>query len=181
MSEEQAQLRAAGAAIEAAAGRAARDPARPVYHLLPPAQWMNDVCGTIHHRGWYHLCYLVNPFGGHIAREQTWGHARSRDLVHWEHLPLPFWPAGEAWEEGIYTGGAAVNGRGQPMFFWTANPRQGSGLQRTVAAAVGDEEMIRWRKLEGNPIMRRGRHGDPELAGEWDAPFLFTEQGQHVS
>ena len=178
MSEEQAQLRAAGAAIEAAAGRAARDPARPVYHLLPPAQWMNDVCGTIHHRGWYHLCYLVNPFGDHIAREQTWGHARSRDLVHWEHLPLPFWPAGEAWEEGIYTGGAAVNGRGQPMFFWTANPRQGSGLQRTVAAAVGDEEMIRWRKLEGNPIMRRGRHGDPELDGEWDAPFLFTEQGR---
>ena len=27
---------------------------------------------------------------------------------------VAFWPAGEAWEEGIYTGGAAVNGRGQP-------------------------------------------------------------------
>ena len=178
MSEEQARLDTAGAAIEAAASRAARDPARPVYHLLPPAQWMNDVCGTIHHRGWYHLCYLINPFADHIAREQTWGHARSRDLVHWEHLPLPFWPAGEAWEEGINTGGAAVNGHGQPMYFWTANPRQGSGLQRTVGAAVSDAEMIRWRKLEGNPIMRRGRHGDPKFAGEWDAPFLFTEQGR---
>ena len=178
MSEEQAHLDTAGAAIEAAAGRAARDPARPVYHLLPPAQWMNDVCGTIHHRGWYHLCYLINPFADHIAREQTWGHARSRDLVHWEHLPLPFWPAGEAWEEGIYTGGAAANGHGQPMYFWTANPRQGSGLQRTVGAAVSDAEMIRWRKLEGNPIMRRGRHGDPKFDGEWDAPFLFTEQGR---
>ena len=51
---------------------------------------MNDVCGTIHHHGWYHVCYLIDPFGDHIAREQTWGHARSRDLVHWEHLPLPF-------------------------------------------------------------------------------------------
>ena len=98
--------------------------------------------------------------------------------MHWEHLPLPFWPAGEAWEEGIYTGGAAVNGRGEPMYFWTANPRQGSGLQRTVGAAVGDEDMFRWRKLTGNPIMGRGRHGDPDFAGEWDAPFLFTEQGR---
>ena len=71
--DEQAQAEAAWAAVEAAAGRAARDPARPVYHLLPPAQWMNDVCGAIHHRGWYHLCYLINPFGDHIAREQTWG------------------------------------------------------------------------------------------------------------
>ena len=177
-SEEQTPREAAWAAVEAAAGPAARDPARPVYHLLPPAQWMNDVCGAIHHGGWYHLCYLINPFGDHIAREQTWGHARSRDLVHWEHLPLPFWPAGEAWEEGIYTGGAAVNGHGQPMFFWTANPRPGSGLQRTVGAAVSDADMIRWRKLAGNPIMQRGRHGDPEFAGEWDAPFLFTERGR---
>ena len=175
---ERTRREAAWAAVEAAAGRAARDPARPVYHLLPPAPWMNDVCGTIHHRGWYHVCYLINPFGDHIAREQTWGHARSRDLVHWEHLPLPFWPAGEAWEEGIYTGGAAVNGHGQPMYFWTANPRQGSGRRRTVGAAVSDGRMVRWRKLPGNPIMRRGRHGDPEFDGEWDAPFLFTEQGR---
>ena len=64
------------------------------------------------------------------------------------------------------------------MYFWTANPRQGSGLQRTVGAAVGDEDMFRWRKLTGNPIMGRGRHGDPDFAGEWDAPFLFTEQGR---
>ena len=106
------------AAIAAATEQASLDPTRPVFHLLPPAQWMNDVCGTIHHRGWYHVCYLINPFGDHIAREHTWGHARSRDLVHWEHLPLPFWPAGTAGEEGIYIGGAAINGHRQPMFFW---------------------------------------------------------------
>ena len=98
-------------------------------------------------------------------------------FVHWQHLPLPFWPAGEAREDGIYTGGAAVNGRGQPTYFRTANPRPGSGLRRTVGATVSDAEMIRWRKLAGNPVMRRGRHRDPEFAGEWDAPFLLPSRG----
>ena len=47
--------RRALAAVTEAAPRAAADPARPVYHFLPPAQWMNDVHGAFHDRGWYHV------------------------------------------------------------------------------------------------------------------------------
>ena len=168
----------AAAAIKAAAAKAQKDPTRPVYHFRPPAQWMNDVCGTIYHKGYYHLCYMINPFGDHIASMEVWGHARSKDLVHWEHLPIPLWPSGQPWEDGIYTGGAAINGHGRPMFFWTANPRRGSGLKRTAAAATSDDAMIRWKKCPANPILRRATHGDPKFDGGWDAPFLFTEKGR---
>ena len=175
--QAQENIDKATAAIAAAAGQAEKDPTRPVYHFLPPAQWMNDVCGTIYHKGYYHLCYLINPFGDYMATVETWGHARSRDLVHWEHLPIPFWPCGEPWERAIYTGGAAIDGHGRPMFFWTANPR-GGFEKRTVGAAVSDDEMILWKKCPGNPIMRRGTHGDPKFRGGWDAPYLFTEKGR---
>ncbi len=154
------------------------DHTRPVYHFRPPAHWMNDVCGTIYHKGYYHLCYMINPFGDQVSRMEIWGHARSKDMVRWEHLPIPFWPNSEPWEDGIYTGGAAINGHGQPMFFWTANPRRGSGLKRTAAAAVSDDRMVLWKKCPENPMLRRGTHGDPKFDGGWDAPFLFTEKGR---
>jgi len=74
-------------AVRAAIAKAASDPGRPVYHFHSPAQWHNDPNGTIFYKGWRHLFYQLNPYGsewGHMH----WGHARSRDLINWEHLPI---------------------------------------------------------------------------------------------
>ena len=97
--------------VAAGAARAQADPARPIYHFLPPAYWMNDPNGPIYHDGWFHLFYQHNPYGdewGHMH----WGHARSRDLVRWEQLPIALAPSYEEGEEHVLSGCVALNGQG---------------------------------------------------------------------
>jgi len=60
---------------------------RPVYHFTPEKNWTNDPNGPIWLNGEYLLYNQQNPFEnkwGHMS----WGHARSRDLLYWDHLPI---------------------------------------------------------------------------------------------
>src|SRR5881394_2731857 len=93
----------ATAAIQAAIPRAQSDPARPIFHVTAPAQWVNDPNGPIYYRGHYHLFYQLHPFSDRSG-PKYWGHARSRDLAKWEPLPIALAPSTEAGEAEIWSG-----------------------------------------------------------------------------
>lgn len=60
---------------------------RPEKHFTPAKNWINDPNGLIYHSGYYHLYFQHNPYEnkwGHMS----WGHARSKDLINWEELPV---------------------------------------------------------------------------------------------
>jgi sucrose-6-phosphate hydrolase SacC (GH32 family) len=132
-----------------------REPFRPQFHFTPQRNWMNDPNGMVYYDGEWHLFYQYNPFGdrwGHMS----WGHAVSRDLVHWEHLPLAL-PE----EDGvmIFSGSAVVDWKNSSEFGKEGPPplvaiytghREGRQDQRL---AFSNDRGRRWTKFSGNPVL----------------------------
>ena len=167
---------AAEAGVAAKAPRVAGDPNRPVYHFRPPCCWMNDPNGTIYHDGWYHVFYQFNPYAD-VSGDIHWGHTRSRDLVHWEQLPVAVWPSRDLGEEACWSGCAAVTGSGEPIVFYTS---RGIDNERPFQqwAALGDADWLIWRKHPRNPILALGEGGTPQFEPDWRDPFIFRHQGR---
>ena len=64
---------------------------RNQYHFSQYAHWNNDPNGLIYYDGYYHLYYQHHPYNNYWG-DCYWGHARSRDLAHWELLPICLFP-----------------------------------------------------------------------------------------
>lgn len=81
---------------------------RDTIHLKAPRGWINDPNGFIYYKGFYHLFYQHFPYA---ARWGTmhWGHAISRDLVHWEHQDIALFPTKYADQNGCFSGSAIVH------------------------------------------------------------------------
>src|SRR5690348_6322909 len=146
-------LARATAAVDAAAPRAQADPSRPIFHVLAPAQWMNDPNGPIFYRGYYHLFYQLHPFSDQDGTKY-WGHVRSRDLVKWERLPIALAPSNDQGEEAIWSGSCTINGLGQPMIFYTSIAQHKSAFDHAEQwAATGDQDLVHWQKSPANPVL----------------------------
>ncbi len=155
--------RQAVAAIRRNASRAAADPWRPIYHYAPPAQRMNDPNGPAWHGGWHHVFYQHMVFeGGGPAIDVHWGHARSRDLVHWETLPLAIAPAYELGELSCFSGNLAWDARGEPVQFVTMVPYRRDTYRQIWPARALDADWIRWERTPERPPAGLVPHGPPE-------------------
>jgi beta-fructofuranosidase len=166
-------LTRAMASVEGAAARAQADPNRPVYHVLPPALWCNDPNGPLFFKGYYHLFYQHNPYGDRWEH-MHWGHVRSKDLVHWEHQPIALWPSSDKGEDHCFSGCAAVNDKGQPVLIYTSISSKRPPEQW---AAVGDDDLVTWKKHPANPLLADSLHGDAKIV-DWRDPFVFKEEGK---
>jgi beta-fructofuranosidase/levanase len=62
---------------------------RPQYHFTPAKNWMNDPNGLVYDadEGVYHLYFQYSPSGPKWGA-LSWGHATSKDLMHWTEQPV---------------------------------------------------------------------------------------------
>jgi fructan beta-fructosidase len=140
---------------------------RPEYHFTPPENFMNDPNGLVFYDGEYHLFYQHNPFGD-VWGHMSWGHAVSRDLIRWEHLPVALHE-----EDGvmIFSGSAVVDWQNTSGFGEDNHPTLiaiytgHSGADQNQNLAYSLERGRTWMKYEGNPILSIGARDfrDPKV------------------
>lgn len=74
-------------------------------HLKAPDNWINDPNGFIYFKGMYHLFYQYFPYEPRWGT-MHWGHAVSKDLVHWEHKGIALRPSVYEDSNGCFSGSA---------------------------------------------------------------------------
>lgn len=151
-----------------------QEPWRPQFHFTPERNWMNDPNGLVFYEGEYHLFYQHNPEGnkwGHMS----WGHAVSKDLVHWEHLPIALREennvmifSGSAVVDWKNTSGFGVDGKPPLVAIYTGHhtdrPRQDQRI------AYSNDRGRTWTKYSGDPVLDIGEADfrDPKVF--WHEP-----------
>ncbi len=139
--------------------RLAHDPQRPIYHFLPPSNWLNDPNGLIQWKGRYHLFYQYNPVAARWGAIH-WGHAVSADLVYWADLPIALAPTPGAPDQDGCWSGCIVDDNGIPTLIYTGF----RGETQLPCLATSTDDLITWEKHPGNPLIAAPPPGVDVLA-----------------
>jgi fructan beta-fructosidase len=140
------------------------DAYRPQYHFTPVSGWMNDPNGMFFYEGEYHLFYQHNP-DSTMHGPMFWGHAVSKDLIHWEHLPIALYPDSLGY---IYSGSVVVDWKNTSGLGTAENPpivaiftyhdpvgaQAGRSDFQTQGIAYSLDKGRTWKMYEQNPVMK---------------------------
>lgn len=136
------------------------EPHRPQFHFTQKVGWINDPNGMVYQDGTWHFFFQHNPVALPWGN-MTWGHATSKDLLHWDQQPNKLFPSTMA-KGACFSGGATVDmnntagwGKNTLVAFLTD-----TGAGESIAYSNDGGKTFTW--YEGNPVVKhQGR--DPKV------------------
>lgn len=155
---------------------------RPQFHFSPKAHWMNDPNGMVFYEGVYHLFFQYYP-DSMVWGPMHWGHAVSKDMVHWKEEPIALYPDKLGY---IFSGSAVVDtgntsGFGKPgkpplVAIYTQHDPVGATQNRndfqnqSIAYSLDNGE--HWVKYDHNPVLK-----NPGTADFRDPKVFWDQRG----
>jgi fructan beta-fructosidase len=140
------------------------EPHRPQIHFSPKEHWMNDPNGMVYYKGVYHLFFQYYP-EGNVWGPMHWGHATSKDLIHWAEQAIALYPdslgyifSGSAVMDVNNTSGFGRNGKVPIVAIFTSHDPKGQKERKNdfqnQSIAYSLDEGNTWVKYEGNPVLK---------------------------
>lgn len=159
-----------------------REKHRPVFHHTPAYGWMNDPNGMFYKDGVWNLYFQHNPYGSQWEN-MTWGHATSKDLVHWTFEGDPVQPDALG---TVFSGSAVVDknnsagfGKDAIVALYTS-----AGENQTQSLAYSTDGGKTFAKYEGNPVITNNvpDFRDPHIFWNEDIKKwnMILAAGQHM-
>lgn len=137
---------------------------RPQIHFSPKEKWTNDPNGMVYENGIYHLFFQYYP-DSTVWGPMHWGHATSKDLVHWQQQPIALYPdslgyifSGSAVVDKNNTSGFGKNGKGPMVAIFThhnpAREKQKRNDVENESLAYSIDDGKTWTKYANNPVLK---------------------------
>jgi beta-fructofuranosidase len=144
------------------------DKHRPLFHFTSPEGRLNDPNGLCYWQGNWHMFYQGYPPDD---PRQHWGHAISKDLIHWNDLPYAIYPNPE---RKCYSGTALVEDDRVIVMY--------QGVDAGEMVAISDDPLLlNWDKLTGGPVIPTPKEDEPQFPFKlWD-PCIWSNDGVYYS
>lgn len=156
---------------------------RPQLHFSPKEKWTNDPNGMVYFQGVYHLFFQHYP-NDIIWGPMHWGHAVSKDLVHWRQLPIALYPdslgyifSGSVVVDSNNTSGFGKKGQKPLVAIFThhdpAGEKKGSLNYQNQSLAYSLDAGRTWTKYKDNPVLK-----NPGVVDFRDPSVAWYKQGK---
>lgn len=141
-------------------------------HFHPHSGWINDPNGLFYKDGVWHMYYQYNPFGAKWGN-MSWGHATSKDLLHWVEQDLALTPDSLGM---IFSGSAICVGDSVVALYTSAGRRQSQSI------AFSDDSGQTFVKPDYNPVLESGLPDfrDPKVFRYGDGWRLVLAAGNAI-
>lgn len=156
---------------------------RPQIHFSPKEKWVNDPNGMVYYKGVYHLFFQYYP-DSTIWGPMHWGHATSKDLIHWKQQPIALYPdslgyifSGSAVADKNNTSSLGQRGHAPLIAIFTSHDPVGEKAHRNnyqnQSIAYSNDDGKTWKKYDHNPVLK-----NPGITDFRDPKVMWYDPGK---
>ena len=152
----------------------------PMINFAAPVGWINDPNGVSIVEDEYHLFYQYYPYEP-VHGPMHWGHAKTKDGIHWQDLPVALAPDQSYDKNGVFSG-SAIEKDGKLYLMYTGHltETEHGKVRQNQNIAISDD-YVNFTKHQSNPVLDEKYLPDNISKKNFRDPKVFLKDGKYYA